>query len=133
MHILSDIPLQTKQTVIFTIKLQRLHKPIVRLLCGVCSPCAAKENWSPLGLSCFCCSLSPNGNSVGCLWHSHGKNPVSLYPKLQSQPIGLRKILSIISSSKPTNQIAQNLYRFLIDLLPLKNVEMRTFLSNLSR
>ena len=31
------------------------------------------------------------GNSVGCLWHSHGKNPVRLYPKLQSQPIGLRK------------------------------------------
>ena len=22
--------------------------------------------------------------SVGCLWHSHGKNPVRLYPKLQS-------------------------------------------------
>ena len=33
------------------------------------------------------------------------------------------KSLSIISSSKPTNQIVQNLYRFLIDLLPLKNVE----------
>ena len=30
--------------------------------------------------------------SVGCLWHSRGKNPVRLYPKLQSQPIGLRKI-----------------------------------------
>ena len=30
--------------------------------------------------------------SVGCLWHSHGKNPVRLYPKLQSQPVGLRKI-----------------------------------------
>ena len=30
--------------------------------------------------------------SVGFLWHSHGKNPVRLYPKLQSQPIGLRKI-----------------------------------------
>ena len=30
--------------------------------------------------------------SVGCLWHSHGKNPVRLYPKLQSQPIGLRKV-----------------------------------------
>ena len=30
--------------------------------------------------------------SVGCLWHSHGKNPVRLYPKLQSQPIGLSKI-----------------------------------------
>ena len=30
--------------------------------------------------------------SVGCLWHSHGKNPVQLYPKLQSQPIGLRNI-----------------------------------------
>ena len=30
--------------------------------------------------------------SVGCLWHSHGKNPVRLYPKLQSQPIGLPKI-----------------------------------------
>ena len=28
---------------------------------------------------------------LGCLWHSHGKNPVRLYPKLQSQPIGLRK------------------------------------------
>ena len=33
-------------------------------------------------------------NSVGCLWHSHGKNPVRLYSKLQSQPIGLRKIFS---------------------------------------
>ena len=31
-------------------------------------------------------------DSVGCLWHSHGKNPVRLYPKLQSQPIGLSKI-----------------------------------------
>ena len=31
-------------------------------------------------------------NSVGRLWHSHGKNPVRLYPKLQSQPIGLPKI-----------------------------------------
>ena len=31
-------------------------------------------------------------NSVGCLWHSQGKNPVRLYPKLQSQPIGLSKI-----------------------------------------
>ena len=31
-------------------------------------------------------------NSVGCLWHSHGKNPFRLYPKLQSQPIGLRKV-----------------------------------------
>ena len=31
-------------------------------------------------------------NSVGCLWHSHAKNPVRLYPKLQSQPIGLPKI-----------------------------------------
>ena len=30
--------------------------------------------------------------SVGCLWHSQGKNPVRLYPKLQSQPIGLPKI-----------------------------------------
>ena len=30
--------------------------------------------------------------SVGCLWHSHGKNPVRLYPKLQNQPIGWRKI-----------------------------------------
>ena len=39
------------------------------------------------------------------------------------------KSLSIISSSKPTNQIVQNLYRFLIDLLPLKNVEIRTFLA----
>ena len=31
-------------------------------------------------------------NSVGCLWHSHSKNPVRLYPKLQTQPIGLRII-----------------------------------------
>ena len=31
-------------------------------------------------------------HSVGCLWHSHGKNLVRLYPKLQSQPIGLPKI-----------------------------------------
>ena len=30
--------------------------------------------------------------SVGCLWHSHGKNLVRLYPKLQSQPIGLPKV-----------------------------------------
>ena len=29
---------------------------------------------------------------MGCLWHSHGKNPVRLYSKLQSQPTGLRKI-----------------------------------------
>ena len=36
-----------------------------------------------------------------------------------------------MSSSKPTNQIVQNLYRFLIDLLPLKNVEMPN-LSHLS-
>ena len=42
------------------------------------------------------------------------------------------KSLFIISSSKPTNQIVQNLYRFLIDLLRLKNVEIRT-LPNLSR
>ena len=33
---------------------------------------------------CYC--------SVGWLWHFHGKNPVRLYPRLQSQPIGLRKI-----------------------------------------
>ena len=39
------------------------------------------------------------------------------------------KPLSIISSSKSTNGIVQNLYRFLIDLLPLKNVEIRTFLA----
>ena len=39
------------------------------------------------------------------------------------------KSLSIISSSKPTNQIEQNLYRFLIDLLLLKNVEIRAFLA----
>ena len=32
------------------------------------------------------------------------------------------KSLSIISSSKSTNGIVQNLYRFLIDLLPLRNV-----------
>ena len=32
-----------------------------------------------------------NCHSVGCLWHSHGKNPVRSYPKLQSQPIGLPK------------------------------------------
>ena len=40
-------------------------------------------------------SLSRSGKcifSVGCLWHSHGKNPVRLYPKLQSQPLGLPKI-----------------------------------------
>ena len=36
-----------------------------------------------------------------------------------------------MSSSKSTNQIVQNLYRFLIDLLPLKNVEMPN-LSHLS-
>ena len=36
--------------------------------------------------------MYPVTNSVGCLWHSHGKNPVRLYPKLQSQPIGLPKI-----------------------------------------
>ena len=39
------------------------------------------------------------------------------------------KSLSIISSSKPTNQIVQTLYRFVIDLLPLKNVEIGTFLA----
>ena len=41
------------------------------------------------------------------------------------------KSLSIFSSSKPTNGIVQNLYRFLIDLLPLKNVSGRS-LPNLS-
>ena len=35
---------------------------------------------------------NPATFSVGCLWHSHGKNPVRLYPKLQSQPTGLLKI-----------------------------------------
>ena len=35
------------------------------------------------------------------------------------------KSLSIISSSKSTNGIVRNLYRFLIDLLPLKNVSER--------
>ena len=61
-------------------------------------------------------------NSVGCLWNSHGKNPVRLYPKLQSQPIGLPKIFIDYLFFK----VVQNLYRFLIDLLPLKNVEIRT-------
>ena len=36
--------------------------------------------------------LSNAASSVGCLCHSHGKNPVRLYPKLQIQPIGLPKI-----------------------------------------
>ena len=58
-----------------------------------------------------------------------GKNPVwfvfrciSCMNKLESQPIDYLKSWSIISSSRPTNGIVQNLYRFLIDLLPLKNV-----------
>ena len=65
---------------------------------------------------------------MGCLWHSHGKNPVRLYPKLQRQPIGLRKIFSRLSllPSRPI-RLYKNLYRFLIDLLPLKNVEIGTF------
>ena len=41
------------------------------------------------GLTPSVCKMSC---SVGCLWHTHGKNPVRLYSKLQSQPIGLRKI-----------------------------------------
>ena len=61
-------------------------------------------------------------NSVGCLWQFHGKNPVGLYPKLQSQPIGLPKIFIDYLFFK----VVQNLYQFLIDLLPLKNVEIRT-------
>ena len=66
--------------------------------------------------------------SVGCLWHSHGKKMrLGCTQKLQSQDCV--KSLSIISSSKPTNQIVQNLYRFLIDLLRLKNVVIRTFLA----
>ena len=40
----------------------------------------------------LCLQVLSRSYSVGCLWHSHGKNPVRLYPKLQSQPIGLRKI-----------------------------------------
>ena len=51
--------------------------------------------------------------------------------KLQSQPIGLAKIFIdyFDSSAKPTNEIVQNRHRFLIDLLLLKNVEIRTFLA----
>ena len=40
----------------------------------------------------FCFQSLALALSVGCLWHSHGKNPVRLYPKLQSQPIELPKI-----------------------------------------
>ena len=40
----------------------------------------------------FCFQSLALALSVRCLWHSHGKNPVRLYPKLQSQPIGLPKI-----------------------------------------
>ena len=69
-------------------------------------------------------SKRTSGNSVGCLWHSHGKNPVRLYPTLQSQPIGLPKIFIDQLFFQPTNQIVHNLYRFLIDLL-----EIRTFLA----
>ena len=36
------------------------------------------------------CTGIPRNKAIG--WQSHGKNPVRLYPKLQSQPIGLRKI-----------------------------------------
>ena len=50
------------------------------------------NNASKLTTKTNSCSLFFNGFSVGCLWHSHGKNPVRLYPKLQSQPIGLHKI-----------------------------------------
>ena len=39
------------------------------------------------------------------------------------------KSLSIISSSKATNGIVQNLFRFLIDWLPLKNISERSLLS----
>ena len=53
----------------------------------LCSLKDKTEKW-------VCCFqfLSFGPFSVGCLWHTHGKNPVRLYPKLQSQPIGLRKI-----------------------------------------
>ena len=61
---------------------------------------------------------------MGGPWHSHGKNPVRLYPKLQSQSIGLPKIFIDCLFFQAYNQIVENLYRFLIDLLPLKNVEM---------
>ena len=50
------------------------------------------NNASKLTTKTNSCSLFFNGFSVGCLWHSHGKNAVRLYPKLQSQPIGLRKL-----------------------------------------
>ena len=50
-------------------------------------------------------------------------------PKLQSQPRIASNLYSIISSSKSTNGTVQNLYRFLINLLPLKKVEIRTFLT----
>ena len=56
-------------------------------------------------------------NSVGCLWQFHGKNPVGLYPKLQSQPIGLPKIF-IDYLFFQTDQSDCTNCTFLIDLLP---------------
>ena len=68
--------------------------------------------------------------SVGCLWNSHGKNPVRLYPKLPSQPIGLPKIfIDYLFFQADQSDCTKSVPFFLIDLLPLKNVEIRTSLA----
>ena len=58
------------------------------------------------------------------------KNPVRLYPKLIAKPANILPKISIDYLFFQADQSdCTNLYRFLIDLLPLKNVEIRTFLA----
>ena len=90
---------------------------------GKCLTVTSKKFASKFLLTRSILDISPY--SFGCLWHSHGKNPVRLYPNCKAGQQDCVKSLSIISSSKLTNGIVQNLYRFLIDLLPLKNVSER--------
>ena len=75
---------------------------------------------------------SGNFYYVGCLWHTTVKIQSGLFfiirTNCKASQQDCLKSLSIISSSKPTNGIVQNLYRILIDLLPLKNVEMPNLL-----
>ena len=64
-------------------------------------------------------------DSVGCLWHSHGKNPVRLYPKLQSQPIGLHKILF--------NAILQNRKAHILLKTKTKNTVLNNYVITIQR
>ena len=75
------------------------------------------------------------GYSVGCLWHTTVKVQFGLFfivrTNCKASQQDCVKSLSIISFSKPTNGIVQNVYRFLIDLLPLKNVSERSLPDNI--